>query len=242
MWLPDHRQVLGQINTDKLLEFVVDIPEQSWNADTRPKNNFKFRNTNTIWFKTSPLSNDKKFYTFDCNQHLDQQLLNHYEQLICDLLTLLPGRIIKSGILRISPGQSIDRHIDGEHELHKFCHRIMIPMSDSKLINLYFSNLDQNLNSYDLLEPYNKHTVYTLNSFLPHWVDNVSDHYYYCYVGDIYPDYLSSMIEVFELGQYDRQKFQQLAIDSKDILTYGLSRWVEIHQQQKLFWANWKSC
>lgn len=241
MWLLNHRTTLGEIATESLSSLLTMIPEDSWRADTRPKNNTRFQNTNTLWFKTSPLSNDQNFYTFDCNQHLNQMLLAEYQNLMVNLLTIMPGQIIKSGILRIHPRQSILKHIDGEHELHKFCHRIMIPFNHSDQIQLFFTVIDQQQRCYDILDSYEKNTVYALNSFLPHWVNNVSDQYYYCYVGDIYPDSLGSYIKVHHYGRYDRQRFNSLAIDDNQILTNGLPRWAEIYQQQKLFWANWKS-
>lgn len=151
---------LGSIDIYDLAESMQAISEETWQKDWRKKVNPNFTHSHSIWPVSLPFTNDAIFHVFDslktCNCESFSQV---YQDFSDRLEKKLNGRILRSCIIRLTPGNYVSRHIDGTHPVFRHCLRLIIPIITN----------DKSILKYDDGEYVLKTgVIYDTNPYLPH--------------------------------------------------------------------------
>lgn len=173
-------RIMGKIDVSEMKSLVEEIPESAWESDWRKNVNPNFYDSHSVWMKSMPFTKDKIFHAFDSSctcQHdgFQQAYLDFQRQ----LENMLDGIVVRSCIIRLTSNNSVKRHIDGQHDIFRYCYRIIIPiLTNSKSILKYDDHefvLEEGI-------------VYDTNPYLPHSTFNGGETNRYQAVIDVFPN------------------------------------------------------
>jgi hypothetical protein len=171
---------IGSIDIYDLAESMRLIPEETWQKDWRKKVNPNFTQSHSIWPVSLPFTNDNVFHVFDSLVTCDNEDFGRvYRNFSDQLETQLNGKILRSCIIRLAPGNGVSRHIDGTHPVFRHCLRLIIPVITNDKAVLRYDNGEYVLKSG---------IIYDTNPYLPHSTYNGGDSYRYQAVVDLLPN------------------------------------------------------
>lgn len=221
-------RIMGKIDISEMQPLISDIPESAWQKDWRKNVNPNFYDSHSIWMKSMPFTKDKIFHVFDSSctcEHTDFQ--SAYLKFQQQLENMLDGKVVRSCIIRLIPGNSVKRHIDGQHDIFRYCYRIIIPIKTN----------DRSVLKYDdhefVLE---EGIVYDTNPYLPHSTFNGGDSDRYQAVIDVFPNTVpENEIELKEYHHWDPELCQSMEPRSRSIeRNIELHVWEERYQKEKI--------
>lgn len=222
---------IGEIDVSKMQKSILSIPEDAWELDWRKTKNLNFYDSHTVWMRSAPFCNETTLHSFDSSQTCcSDEFKNDYEEFHSDLENLLDGKIIRTAIIRLLPGNSVKKHIDGTHIIFRFCRRLIIPIISGQKATF----------SYDIDHVLEEGTIYDTNPYFPHSTFNGDSYARHQAVIDLFPLEIPNSIVNLKFYSWDQEKifldYQEKYFDS--ILknrdrTRNLSRWKEIVEIEK---------
>jgi hypothetical protein len=184
-WFPGSAvRELGRINVDFIKSSLLGLPESVWESDERRERNSNFKQVYTIWPRLMPFTNDGIFHVFE-----NLKMFSIDFQKNCDKFHKLfeqqfSGKIVRSSIIRVRPGEEVSKHTDGTHIANDYCQRIIIPILTNPDVVFFCDGIDDILPvNYFLQEG----VVYDTNGYIPHSVINNGTTTRYNFVFDFLP-------------------------------------------------------
>jgi hypothetical protein len=172
-------RIMGRIDVSEMKSLITEVPEDAWLSDWRRNANPNFYDSHSLWMVSMPFTSDGIFHAFNSTitcQHENFQ--KSYMKFQRELETMLDGTVVRSCIIRLTPGNSVKRHIDGRHPVFRWCYRIIIPILTNEQSTLFYDDKDF------VLE---EGIVYDTNPFLPHGTRNLGTTNRYQVVLDVLP-------------------------------------------------------
>lgn len=186
-------RILGKIDISGIKSTIKLVPESAWRDDWRKDCNPNFYDSHSLWMKSMPYTKDKIFHTFDssctCRHRGFQEEYLKFQE---TLETMFDSIVVRSCIIRLSPGNSVKRHIDGMHDIFRYCYRIIIPIITNERAILKYDDHEFVLD---------EGTVYDTNPFIPHSTFNGGDEDRYQAVIDLFPKTVPE--DVIKIKKYD---------------------------------------
>lgn len=219
-------RIIGNLDISEMQSYVKEIPDSVWDNDWRKRVNSNFYESNSVWMKSMPLKKDRIFHVFDSSctcQHIEfQQAYNDFEK---RLECLLEGTTVRSCIIRLLPGNSVKRHIDGNHDIFRYCYRIIIPIVTNEKAVLQYDDYEF------VLE---EGIVYDTNPFLPHSTFNGGQENRYQAVIDVLPNTIpKDIIEIKKYEFWDYKLFQSMEPVRTFDRNIELPTWEERYEKEK---------
>lgn len=204
MWFDGKIKVLGNVDVTSLQKLLPLIDENKWEFDNRRIINSNFSESHTLWLREFVPTNDDGLHYFDRLPRFNT-LEVAWNKFNTEIETLSNGECVKSGVIRLLPGKKVDRHVDGNTNIFKYCHRIIVPITS----NAYdFMHYDDN-NNLALDEG----VVYDSNGYLPHWAINHGEEILYTAVFDIFPHTDKHLTAIFHPDTIEeRTKLKELQV------------------------------
>ena len=191
----------GFIDVSNLIELIKYTENDSllWDQSDRGAMYPAQKATQTLEFIWTPnLYSDKTFYIFHNLPVLNSKFGILVQEKLKEVLNLIPGKIIKAGLVRMIPGGMIPPHIDGPHESWSSTHRVHLPIITEKEIEFFYTASKKHLEVNRLTE---------INNFIPHGVIHNGRNLRYHLMFDILPSDYSGDFAIKEHS--DRQLYQQ---------------------------------
>lgn len=202
-------RIMGRIDVSEMKSLVEEVPESAWLADWRRDANPNFYDSHSLWMVSMPFTNDGVFHAFDSTitcQHEGFQ--KAYKKFQNELETMLDGTVARSCIIRLTPGNSVKRHIDGRHPVFRWCYRIIIPVLTNEQSCLYYDDKEF------VLE---EGIVYDTNPYLPHGTHNRGTTNRYQAVIDVLPrDTPDCKIVLKKYDEWDQELCRSLEPDNRN--------------------------
>lgn len=199
---------LGQIDVNLIKSSLVDLPEEIWTADDRRDRNSNFKQVYTVWPRLMPFTNDDIFHVFE-----NLEMFNHKEfQKNCDNFHSIfehqfDGRIVRSSIIRVRPGEEILKHTDGTHIVNDCCQRIIIPILTNPDVIFFCDGIDDiPPMQYSLKEG----IVYDTNGYIPHGVVNNGITVRYNFVFDFLPNSKNLFTKIKYYKKWTDSEYQEI--------------------------------
>lgn len=185
MYTDGKLKVIDQANVQDIKELLLTFNELAWEADQRRHVNKNFSETHTLWLQQHSESHDSFLYTVDMlGSYNNQEFNSKWIPLCSKVENALSGKIVRALIIRTRPGKTINRHMDGLHNVFKYCHRIILPITSNSFPFLFYDD-----ESFILDEG----TMYDSNGFVPHWAVNNGTDDVYTAIFDVLPDQETSV-------------------------------------------------
>ena len=201
MYFEGELRSYGTVNVEPFKKPLLDVHEDFWITDPRYKVNKNFKDSRTLWIYTMPLTPDGIFHIFDKSSLFSQEFNDTYSELNKQVEDLTNGIVIRSGIIRLEPGMSVARHIDGNHLMMQTCHRMLLAViTNDKMIYKTDSQ------DYFLDEG----VLYDVNGYIPHSTHNNGDTARYSFAFDVLP---KESIDKVSIKRYnwDEELFNKIA-------------------------------
>jgi hypothetical protein len=202
MYFEERVRIFGKVDVGPLKAPLLAVPETSWEKDWRRRANPNFADSHTLWMAMSPLTEDNIFHVFDslvlCNHKEFEQ---EYLKIATQVEEAAKGIIVRAGIIRLPAGHEVHRHVDGKHNLMKYCHRILLPVITNPKALFHYDDGEQ----YFMEEG----VIYDTNGYLPHRAYNGGDTSRYTFVFDIMPKDETAMTIKF----YEWDKAEYIRLD-----------------------------
>ena len=202
MYFEGELRSYGTVNVDPFKEPMLAVSEDLWASDPRYKVNSNFKESRTLWIYTMPLTPDGIFHVFDKSRLYSNEFNSSYQELHRRVEELTDGIVIRSGIIRLEPGMSVARHIDGNHLMMQTCHRMLLAVvTNDKMI--------YRTDSQDyLLE---EGMLYDVNGYIPHSTHNNGETARYSFAFDVLPkEFLNNKVTV-KYYDWDEELFNKVA-------------------------------
>ena len=233
---------IGKIDLSHMQQTLQEVAEPIWGKDERRISNPSFEDSYSLWLRSMPpthFGDDGLFHVFDTIKFehpvFEQQCRDFHEK----LEKQFDGVLTRSCIIRLWPGQHIAMHVDGNENLHRNCHRLIIPIvTNPGVIMAYMASEDYPAQDYVL----EANTVYDTNGYVPHSVTNNGDTSRYAFVLDFMyntpsPDMKVKLYQSYTDQEYDsivvagnRRKFNP---ELRAPLIETSSLWKKIYKAQK---------
>ena len=169
------------------------IADAVWAKDQRRGSNIHFYDSTTLWLRKMPnrtprLSNyghGDTFHVFEDIDFGDTEFDALCRSFQADFESRFIGQLIRSSIIRLLPGEHIKKHIDGDENLHRYCHRLILPIMTNPLVVMDYDGPDDYPAKQYILD---ENVVYDTNGYVPHSVTNNSQQVRYAFVLDFLPN------------------------------------------------------
>lgn len=179
MYTEGKLKILGKINTSGIAQALLTLDESVWEIDRRRFVNKNFSDTHTLWIREHRESHDNFLHTIDMlDLYRDCHFIEYWNTLQTQVKRLVNGTDVRSLIIRLAPGNTIHKHIDGNHNVFKYCQRIILPIISNSSPFLFYDD-----ESFVLEDG----VLYDSNGFLPHWAVNNGTSAVYTAIFDILP-------------------------------------------------------
>lgn len=199
----------GEIDTTHFGELVRSLENDPiWDQTERTDVYTIHTSTDSVAFIWTPnLYTENVFYVFHNTKLLESELGQEYQRLAEKVLALVPGKILKAGLVRMKPGGRIPIHRDGPHESWQSSHRLHLPVfTEPEVLFCHFGgkhHLRQNI-------------LTEINNDAPHWVLHRGTEWRYHLLFDVLPhdyDGAFSIIDHEDLELFNQQRINE----AKDI-------------------------
>lgn len=232
----------GAFDVSYLKNALLEISETIWDQDTRNKNNQHFYETSTLWLRNMPGSHYGHNEIFHVFEHVK---FDHREfETLCDKFhqefeSAFNGRLIRSCIIRLLPGQIVEKHIDGDDNLHRYCHRLILPIITNPQVIMTCDGTDDYPASTHILE---ENITYDTNGYVPHEVVNHGTTTRYAFVLDFLSDKEPNPMTVKMYPTWTEEdwitvsnqgKRRSLSADMKYPAIKESTAWLELYNSQK---------
>lgn len=228
MYFEGNIRPLCKINITDIQKSVKLIPEFAWEFDWRKKVNKNFYDSYTIWMRSLPYSADSIFHVFD-TQHLcyNEDFKKDWKDFQSCMESMLDGIIVRSAIVRLLPGRTVKRHLDGKFPIFRFSRRLIVPIISGQKSFFNYDDVDH------VLE---EGMIYDSNPFVPHGTSNFEEYSRYQAVIDFFPKEIPESIISLQFHSWDRDLYFQLQekVDQSNRDEY-LPIWKEIYEEEKNF-------
>ena len=200
-------KTIGKVEVTLLQSLLTSIPESSWETDKRRVVNSNFSESHTLWICEFIQTNDNGLHYFDKISQLNSDLQSAWRMLHAQIEDIVKGTCVKSGIIRLFPGKKIDRHVDGNYNIFKYCHRIVVPITANSQDFMFYD--DGNNIALD------EGIVYDNNGYLPHWAINNGTETLYTAVFDILPKTNTELTPILHLDiKEEWEKIKKIRIQT----------------------------
>jgi hypothetical protein len=179
MYFDGNIRKLGTVDVAALKASVLEIPERAWQADWRRTANANFQHSHSIWTVSMPFTKDDTFHIFDSLETAQCRSFQQDCKVFHDALgKMLDGVVARACIIRLEPGNFVERHIDGAHPIFRHCYRLIIPIITNSRATLNYDDCEYVLD---------QGVIYDTNPYLPHSTHNGGDTIRYQAVIDLFP-------------------------------------------------------
>jgi len=179
MYTEGKLKALGKIDTSGMAQTLLMLDESVWEIDRRRFFNKNFSDSHSLWIREHKESHDNFLHTVDMlDSYSDSRFIEQWNILHTRVKQIVSGTDVRSLIIRLAPGNTIHKHIDGKHKVFKYCQRIILPVIGNSLPFLFYDD-----------EPFvlEDGVLYDSNGLLPHWAVNNGTSAVYTAVFDILP-------------------------------------------------------
>lgn len=186
----------GNFDVSHLKESLLNISETVWDQDYRNKSNRHFYETSTLWLRKLPSSHygsKEEFHVFesiDFGDHTFDQSCHVFHK---EFESKFNGVLVRSCIIRLLPGQYVEKHIDGDENLHRYCNRLILPIITNPQVIMTCEDTEDYPMSTHVLE---ENIAYDTNGYVPHKVVNNGTTTRYAFVLDFLDNQLSHPMTV----------------------------------------------
>lgn len=198
-------KTVGKVDITLLKQLLPLIAEDMWEFDNRRIINSNFSESHTVWFREFfPTTDDGLHYFDKLASFKNNNITFAWATLTNQLEEIVNGKCVKSGVIRLFPGKKIERHVDGNTNIFKYCHRIVVPITSNNKDFLYYDDgnnivLDEGI-------------VYDSNGYLPHWVINNGTEILYTAVFDLFPNTDTHLTPIFHHDtKEERKKLKEIS-------------------------------
>lgn len=179
MYTEGKLKALDKIDTSSMAQTLLMLDESVWETDRRRFVNKNFSDTHTLWIREHRESHDNFLHTVDMlDSYSGSRFIEQWNTLHTQVKHLVSGTDVRSLIIRLAPGNTIHKHIDGNHNVFKYCQRIILPIIGNLFPFLFYDD-----ESFVLEDG----VLYDSNGFLPHWAVNNGTSTVYIAIFDILP-------------------------------------------------------
>lgn len=162
----------GKFDVSYLKKSLIEISETIWDQDPRNKCNHHFYETSTLWLRKLPETHygyNEIFHVFENINFGHKEFETQCYKFHQEFEQQFNGMLIRSCIIRLLPGQRVEKHIDGDENLHRYCHRLILPIITNPQVIMSCSETDDYPECHAILE---ENIVYDTNGYVPHRVVN----------------------------------------------------------------------
>jgi hypothetical protein len=209
----------GVIDTGDLLSELMPIKDSPiWHESNRNKIYKAHSETDLLELLSFPsLRDENVFYVWKNQTVLDSPIGQVSQKILKAMTDLIPGTVIRAGIVRLYPGKQIYKHIDGLHPGWTATHRVHLPIITEPEVEFFYENARYHMPINILAE---------VNNIIPHGVDHNGKNLRYHMMCDILPKSYQGDFKIVEHSDFAiKTEKQQKELDQvlKATKTNGIS-------------------